>query len=204
MSISATTGYMSNEDIMTWMQEHTDQLYTNMRDDMSGANHRADAESALDAIKAELQNSSGKDASKVTGLINDALKKYGDIPDVLSVLQPMADKFNGEYTTAQTQATNAQTTIDQINQSGNTSWIKQLVVQSMQSKTVVAVNIDSTDATNWATQIDNKVDALGKQDQLDMINIQELNSEVNQAKQTASALMDAADKSAEDTISHIS
>ena len=37
-----------------------------------------------------------------------------------------------------------------------------------------------------------------------MINIQEFNAQLNQAKQTASALMDAADKSANSIISHIS
>jgi F0F1-type ATP synthase membrane subunit b/b' len=37
-----------------------------------------------------------------------------------------------------------------------------------------------------------------------LIQIQELNSQLNQAKQTASALMDAADKSASSIINHIS
>jgi hypothetical protein len=44
---------------------------------------------------------------------------------------------------------------------------------------------------------------LGKQDQLGLINIQELNSEINQAKQIASALLDASSKSADAIISHI-
>jgi hypothetical protein len=205
MSITPTTGYMSNDEIMAWMEQRTDDLYTNMRDAMSGASNRADAEAALDQIKAALQNSSGKDATQVTQMINDAIAKYPDVPEVAKVLQPMADKLNGEFSTAQAQATQAQLELASNQAVGSPrNLFAQATVQSLKDQATVKVNIDSGDSDTWGKQIDSTVQDLGKEDQLDMINIQEFNSEINQAKQTASALMDASDKSSEAVISHIS
>jgi len=203
MSISPTGSYMSNDEIMAWMQQRTDDLYTHMRDSMSGASNRADAENALDKIKAAMQNNSGKDASQVTQMINDALKKYPDVPEVAQVLQPMADKLNGEYKDAQASADAAKARLAALEATPMSSLVRTLLVQTYQSHTTVNINLDKDDVDNWGKQIDDAVQNLGKQDQLDMINIQELNSEINQAKQTASALMDAADKSAQATINHI-
>jgi len=172
---------------------------------MSGASNRADAEAALDQIKAALQNSSGKDATQVTQMINDAIAKYPDVPEVAKVLQPMADKLNGEFSTAQAQATQAQLELASNQAVGSPrNLFAQATVQSLKDQATVKVNIDSGDSDTWGKQIDSTVQDLGKEDQLDMINIQEFNSEINQAKQTASALMDASDKSSEAVISHIS
>jgi hypothetical protein len=197
MSISATTGYMSNEAILAWMEDKTEGLYDHMRDAMQGANTRADAESALDAIKAAIVNDKGKDATHVQQMINDALTKYAGVPEVAQVLQPMADKINGEFTKAKNDAAAAQAVVAAL---GN-NWMTQTF---QQASTPAAVTISSDDSDAWSKQIGDQVDALGKQDQLDMINIQEFNSQLNQAKQTASALMDSADKSATAIINHIS
>jgi len=202
MSINAATGYMSNEAILAWMEDKTEGLYDHMRDAMQGANTRSDAESALDDIKAAIVNDKGKDATHVQQMINDALTKYADVPEVAQVLQPMADKLNGEFTKAKTDAINAQVAQTVLGASGTA--VSSTLIQAFQEvSTPKTVTIGSDDSDAWSKQIDNAVDALGKQDQLDMIDIQEFNSEINQAKQTASGLMDAADKSASAIINHI-
>jgi hypothetical protein len=66
------------------------------------------------------------------------------------------------------------------------------------------IKASSAQIDSWTTEIGNTVDGLGKQDQLGLINIQEFNSQINQTKQIASALMDAADKASNAIISHIS
>jgi len=184
MSI-AVTGYMSNEDIIAWMQEKTTNLYSNMSESMAGADNRADAESALNAIKAALVNDKGKDATEVQQMIDDALTKYGDIPEVAKLLQPMQDELKTNF---------------EANSGGS-------YLDSNGTRQTVPpreTTISSDESDHWSQQIGEAVDALGKQDQLSMINIQEFNSEINQAKQTASALLDAADKSANTIINHIS
>ena len=56
MSINATSpsNYISNEEILTWMQEKTDGIYGNMRTAMDASNERAHAEDALNTVKAKL------------------------------------------------------------------------------------------------------------------------------------------------------
>jgi len=211
MSINATSNYMSNADILAWMETKTEGLYEHMRESMDVANTRADAESALDDVKAQLQNAkgNGNDAAAVTQAINDALVKYKDIPEVTEVLQPMADKLNGEYAKAAKDAAIAQATAAALNATPNPGGLGGLLLDeeirnAQNNSTPRAVKLDSADVDNWTKQIGDKVDALGKQDQLGLIQIQEFNSQLNQAKQTASALMDAADKSSSNIINHIS
>ena len=192
MSINATSNYMSNFEIVAWMQDKTEGLYGQMRTSMQGANERADAESALDDIKAAIANSKDKDAQTVYDLIGGALNKYQDVPEVAQVLQPMLDELNRR---GNQRAQEANTPIVTTGPDGET------VVQL--PPTPAPVTISSNDVDAWTKQIGDKVDALGKQDSLAMINIQEFNSQINQAKQTASALLDAADKSSNTIINHI-
>jgi hypothetical protein len=199
MSINAATGYMSNEAILAWMEDKTEGLYDHMRDAMQGANTRSDAESALDDIKAAIVNDKGKDATHVQQMINDALTKYADVPEVAQVLQPMADKLNGEFAKAKNDAAGTQAALAAMGAQGANVFVQ--AFQKLATPATVTIGSDDSDA--WSKQIGDKVDALGKQDQLDMVNIQEFNSQLNQAKQTASALMDAADKSASAIINHI-
>ena len=183
MTISATSNYMSNDEILAWMETKTDNLYGGMRSDMTDSNTRADAEAALNKIKGDIADQKnrphGGDCAAIHDEVNAALAQYGDIPGVANVLQPIADVLNGCYGTS-----------EDVNVANPPT-------------SVGSVPIFGGDADTWSKSIGDTVDNLGKKDQLSLINIQELNSEINQAKQTASALMDAADKSASAIISHI-
>ena len=193
MSINATSNYMSDASIIAWMQDKTEGLYGQMRTAMEGANERADAESALVDIKAAITNSKD-DATKteaVHGLIEAALAKYGDVPEVAEVLQPLLTELNKRY---EEYARDAATPTVYAGPDGEMTQIW---------SDPAPVTIKSNDVDAWTKQVGDKVDALGKRDQLDMINIQEFNSEINQAKQTASALLDSADKSTNTIINHI-
>jgi hypothetical protein len=194
-SISGTSNYMSNVEILEWMQDKTEGLYGGMRSAMNGANERADAESDLNDIKAAIANSANNGGSADTAheLINAALLKYKDVPEVAQVLQPIATQLNNSYEQA---AIDANKPVQTQDEDGNT-------ILTPGSGKPGPVTIASGDVTNWTKEIGDKVDDLGKQDSLDMINIQEFNSEINQAKQTASALMDSSDKSSAAIINNI-
>jgi hypothetical protein len=210
MSISATSNYMSNSDILGWMEKKTDGLYGQMRDEMDGADTNADAEAALDQIKADIANTKtdGNNSAAIHDEVNDALTKYKDVPGVTDVLQPIADKLNDQYGTSDPvnvmpppMSVPTTLTTTPIGAAYTQTHPNVLLAQSFGPKQFA---IDSGDVDTWTKNIDSTLQSLGSKDQLSLIDIQEVNSELNQAKQTASALMDAADKSATDIIEHIS
>ncbi|HTA92161.1 MAG TPA: hypothetical protein VK745_21425 [Polyangiaceae bacterium] len=210
MSISATSNYMSNTDILAWMETKTDGLYGQLRDEMNGADTSSDAEAALDKIKADLANTKtdGNNSAVIHDEVNDALTRYKDVPGVADVLQPIADKLNDQYGTS-----------DPVNVMPGPMSISGAIVSTSINSAYAQAHpnvslaqeigpkqfaIASDDVDAWTKNIDGTLTNLGSKDQLSLIDIQEVNSELNQAKQTASALMDAADKSATAIIEHIS
>ena len=208
MSISATSNYMSNTDILAWMETKTDGLYGQLRDEMNGADTNSDAEAALDKIKADLANTKtdGNNSAAIHDEVNDALTRYKDVPGIADVLQPIADKLNDQYGTS-----------DPVNVMPAPMTVSSIIALASATLASTEPNvapaqdlgpkqfaIASDDVDAWTKNIDSTLTNLGSKDQLSLIDIQEVNSELNQAKQTASALMDAADKSATAIIEHIS
>jgi hypothetical protein len=203
MSITATN-YLSSSSIDAWMDQKTDSLYGQMRDSMDTSNRRADAENALNDIKAKLlaAKDSGSDADEVRAAINDALAEYKDVPEVREALQPLADTLSTKYQAAIDAAKGWVGT--PIN---NGSGAHGMYNYSQPSHTTpndpAPVKLSKDEVDDMTKTIGDAVDGLGKQDQLGLINIQELNSEINQAKQIASALLDASSKSSDAIINHI-
>jgi hypothetical protein len=224
MSISATGTYMSNDAIVAWMESKTDGEYANMKDAMSGADTQSDAETALNKISSDLANykTNGGDASAIHDEVNLALAEYKDVPGVTDVLQPMADTLNKAFGTSEplngrqipfslatlnqsyTAAPQVGHTVVAYTGTASAPGQQPTLAQAMSASQAPApVKISSDQVDTWTKNIGNTVDDLGRKDQLSMINIQEYNSEINQSKQTASALIDSADKSSNDIISHI-
>ncbi|MEO8902570.1 MAG: hypothetical protein ABI488_11280 [Polyangiaceae bacterium] len=205
MSINATTNYMSSSTIEAWMETKTEQLYGNMGAAMDESNTRADAEQCLNELKAKILDlqKSGGDATALQGQLNDALTQFKDVPELVTVLQPIADDINKRVADASFAAANPP--VFQPSGGGNPSSFARHVSTIPNSPSPPEpVKITKEDSDNWTSHISDTVDGLGKKDQLGLINIQEFNSQINQTKQIASALMDAADKSANAIISHIS
>jgi hypothetical protein len=211
MSINATTNYMSSSTIEAWMETKTEDLYGNMGAAMDESNTRADAEDALNKIKADIVNlqKSGQDAAPLQAEMNDALNKYGDVPEVAQFLQPIADELNQRMGAASLAAANPPQTgyVDpnerRVVLNGGAPEPPTPLPTADAPRPRENVTVSSDDSDRWTKQVDSAVDGLGKKDQLGLINIQEFNSQINQTKQIASALMDASDKSAQAIISHI-
>ncbi len=196
MSISASTNYMTSSSIEAWMETKTEALYGNMRDAMDVSDTRAKAEEALNDIKAKMSNAAkdGTDTADLQKEIKDTLDKYKDNPEVVSVLTPIDVDLSTRAAKAEAAANHA-------------SYVTGTRGQGVYHPATGApepVKLSVDEADRWGKQLGDVVDGLGKQDQLGMINIQEFNSQINQTKQIASALMDAADKANNAIISHIS
>jgi hypothetical protein len=195
MSINATSNYMSNADIMAWMETKTDDLYGNLRESMATADARADAESTLNGIKSQLSDlkSNGKDITEVREAIDGAIKQYGtEFPEAGKALAELGANLDAKSA----EAIRAAWVPGGTDTDGNPQPGYQGPTQP--------VKLSSDEIDRFSKPLGDAVDVLGKKDQLSMINIQEINALLNQAKQTASALMDAADKSANVIINHIS
>jgi hypothetical protein len=193
MSISATSDYMSSFTIESWMEQKTDGLYGDMGQSMDVSNRRADAEEELNKIKDMTAAAKGKDGNALLAEVNSALSQYSDIPEVVTALQPMADGL-----TAQSQTANEKNMTPGVAVSGT-------AVSSGSGSTTTGApfNVASADSDNWIAGIGHSVDALGKQDALGLIDIQEFSSEINQSKQIASALLDSTNKTSDSIINHI-
>lgn len=193
MSVNPTTNFMSNEYILSWMEAKTEGIYGKMRTAMDSSDDRANAEAALNTLKGKIADAAANqtDAALLRPDIEDVISKYGtEFPDLKSTLQPVLDELNKRYEQNDYEAKNPKVFFD---------------VRIYDPSGVGApVSISKDESDRWGKSFDSQVEAFSKVDQLSMINIQEYNAQLNQAKQTASALMDAADKSANAIINHIS
>ena len=213
MSVHGTgnTSFMSNAYILGWMETKTEGIYGHMREAMDTSNTRGEAEEALNGIKAQLLDAKAKDGNmaEVFPAIAQALEKYGDVPEVAKALQGMNDELTAQYQAAAYTAAGSPTQLQNSNQptnrnsGGPRSYAPSAPTTPAVHKDPEPVKIGDEQLDAWTKFIDTGVDAMGKQDQLGLINIQEFNAQLNQAKQTASALMDAADKAASSIINHI-
>jgi hypothetical protein len=232
MSISNISGgtYMSDADVVAWLEAKTEPMYANLKAAMTGADTNGDAEAALNKIKEDIANSKDGTTNPATihDEVNAALTKYKDVPGVTDLLQPIADELNKQARTSQPltgpgaapppgmvkpDAVTVAASIAQYQAAAHARLWGATFSAPGQPVTLITnapppppvkLSISSDQVTAWTQSIGNTVDDLGRQDQLAMINIQEFNSQINQTKQTASALMDATDKSNTDIISHIS
>ena len=199
---SSPSNFISNQEMLVWMQEKTDGIYGHMRGEMDTSNQRAHAEDALNDIKAKLlelkTNGGNTDDLRLT--INATLEQYPDIPEVAKVLQPFATELNGRHELLL--ENQLKVAAYQAQKTANLSTSRSNAPPPHYDTSPVKLSSDQIE--NWTKDITAKVENLSKQDQLGLINLQEFNAQLNQAKQTASALMDAADKSANAIINHIS
>jgi len=192
------SNFISNGEILVWMQGKTDGIYGHMRDAMDTSNSRAHAEDALNDIKNQLlqMKNNGKDATEVNAAIHDVIAKYGEeFPEISECLQGFADDLDKRFAAEAANKTKLEWVKDNSRAGGHYAKV---------GRDPEPVKLDEKQIDDWTKAIGDKVDALAKQDQLGLISLQELNAQLNQAKQTASALMDAADKAANSIISHIS
>lgn len=194
MSVNPTTNFMSNEYILSWMEQKTEGIYGKMRTAMDSSDTRAHAEEALNRIKGKIAEAEAKhtDGALLRADIAEVIREYGaDFPELQKTLKPMLQDLDERYAASVKAAQQDRSPWQTLN-----NW--STVVASLSP-----ITISKEDSDRWGKAIDSQVEAFGKADQLGMINIQELNAQLNQAKQTASALMDSADKSANAIISHI-
>jgi hypothetical protein len=185
MSIAPTTNYMSHDFIDAWMESRTEQTYGDMRDAMDASGHRTDAEKALNDIKSDLaniKNNGGNTTTAFEDKVNEAISEYSDVPGFADSLRDLSQTL-GDAHVSSTNGTDDSTTV--ISGGGD------------------GIQLDGSKIDGWSTSISDCVDYLGKQDQLGTINLNQLNSQINQTENIASAIKDSRSKTAESIINRI-
>src|ERR1041384_2094631 len=103
MSVNPTTNFMSNEYILTWMEQKTEGIYGKMRTAMDTSDGRAHAEEALNQIKSKIADAQANhtDGALLRADIDEVIKKYGaEFPEVQTTLQPVLDELDKRYAAA--------------------------------------------------------------------------------------------------------
>jgi hypothetical protein len=181
------SNYMSNGTILEWMEMKTERLYGQMRDAMDTSNNRVDAEDALNTVKAKLEElkASGADAGPLRAEIDEIIAKYGnEFPELREALQPISNELGKRMKDNElTRANPANAPQPGMRTMGSdvpgkpppsTEEEKEEKVEKHAGDVSITsedphVKITGEDAERWSKQISDKVDTLGKQDQLGMV-----------------------------------
>jgi len=201
MSISATgSSYISHDTIDAWMEMKLNDAYTDMRAGMDTSGHRTEAEKALNGIKNQLlqMKTDGKDASEVTAAMHQAIEQFGDeFPDVKKTLEGFVATLDQRAADA-TKAAESPTYETTYDADGNPVYI-----EFPPTHCPAPVHLEDKEIETWTGSIGDAVDGLGKDDQLGLLNLNQLNSHINQTEQIASALVDSRNKSMDSIINRI-
>ena len=182
MSITATTSFVSHDAIDAWMQAKVGDAYNEMGQGMDVSGHRGDAEKALNDIKAKLaaaKTNGGETDGHLYEDIQNVIDAYGDVSGVTKALGAMTPTVSDENVSSLT--------------SGDGDAHHDLPPIKLSDKQI----------DDWTKQLGDVVDGLGKDDQLGMIHLNQLNSHINQTEQIASAITDSRNKTLDAIINRI-
>jgi hypothetical protein len=203
---SAQSGYMTSGEIMAWLATVGGDTYDQMRQQMVGTEQRRELQKDLTSLKSLVEEAQvTKDPDKVEAAMKEIIAKYEGTPLEARVNEALGTRltaFEGineakADTEADPQAALRQGLLGQATfpaiAGGPTPEFRILL-----EKEELIEQLDS-----WSTEIQGLVDDLGKEDQLALIKIQELNSQITQNTQLASNILAAQDQAASTAIMNI-
>jgi hypothetical protein len=202
---AAQGGYMSSGEVLGWIATVGQHTYAEMRQQMVATELRRDLQQDLTSFKAQMENAKQtKDTSALVQAANDLVAKYaktqfaGHVDSVLAIASPEMKALMA-----------AQANPDQAKDAATNPPLGIVTGGYGVGSSMARVDVDAlagavlNQLDGWVTDIQGKVDALGTQDQLALIKIQELNSRVTQATQLGSQLLAARDQAASTAIMNL-
>lgn len=222
-SINGGGNYVSDGDITAWLALQQDRVYGDLRDSMDLGQRRADFVDALNDIKTELHNvnkTDQRDFSGVDAKLQELLKTYGNDPEFAELCQglnqladPIHQRVNAFEQNARQREAYTNAVKDFVDSGGNMNG------PSVQNKVIKGVlqtlnkpidpgqlpNIayDDDQLKIWDDLIGGKLDVLNKNDQLNMIHIQQLKALADQGTQLGSQFIGSGDKATSAIINNI-
>ena len=174
-TVARETNYISDENLMLWLAEKQSGLYAdlNERMDLSGKRSKILEDLAHIRERIEAGDISPADAHAEISALVGSYQGTPFEDDLETLFRPMLDRLEAALT------------------SGN----------RFEYITDIPHGVDATKALGEA--IKSKVDALARDDQLELIRIQSLSSDINQASQLASNLMASSNQASNAIVGNI-
>jgi hypothetical protein len=223
--MSAVSGgggnYISDGQIMQWLANQQDRIYSDLRESMDLSEQRADLTNDLNTIKSHLQeaNDSG-DFSKVNDELQAFVDKYGADPrfkDLCEGIDGIATRISNDYEghknfpEAHAKFAEAKRAYDQ-QQAELDGDLVAIIAASARGALLGAPtepidpgapHYSENQLKSWDELISSKTDSASKNDQLTMIHIQELKATLDQGSQLASTFISSGDKTSSAIINNI-
>lgn len=213
--------YISDGQIMQWLANQQDRIYSDLRDSMDLSEQRADLTNDLNTIKSHLQeaNESG-DFSQVNDELQAFVGNYAADPrfaELCDGIDDIAAKIKGDYEGHM----NFSEAFAQYKVDAKAAAEQQIhfllhpdaLQEAVASGTVLTMpdrpvdpgvpHYTENQMKSWDELISGKTDHASKNDQLTMIHIQELKATLDQGSQLASTFISSGDKTSSAIINNI-
>ena len=196
----AGQGYISSGELLAWLAMVGGNTYDDMREQMMATEQRAALQEDLGHIKAVIEETqSTKDLAKLQGEIAAVMEKYEgtEFEERVNALFGERLKAFQAIDAAATDLGTAAQELGQVSSSDPEDPNQQAAMSKHDQARKAYDNARSSiegQLDSWKTDVESKLDKLGKDDQLALIRIQELNARINQATQTASNLLASQDQ----------
>jgi hypothetical protein len=204
---SAQSGYITSGELMAWLAVVGGNTYDDMRRQMVGTEQRRELQKDLTSLKSIIEEAqSTGDPDKLELAMKELVAKYEGTPFEARVTKALGTRLAAfepiNQAKADKQAEAAEPFHGPLSLSGHSTFaplagIDPDVVIDFEKQKLIE-QLDS-----WVTEIQGEVDDLGKEDQLALIKIQELNSQITQATQLASNILAAQDQAASTAIMNL-
>jgi len=188
ISPTAPSGYMSDGEILAWLEEKSEEQYGNVRALMTNSNQRGELMKDLTQLKADMDQ--GKPSDEIVQEMQDIESKYADSPfkdELHDLLGPMEtaltppglsdaesaerDALTAEMLDPDTDPDTAGADIDRVN-----------ALNAKEQPPSIASYSEA-----FGTKLQSEVDQLNRLDQVGLVEIQ---SEIGDARQTAQLASD--------------
>ena len=199
MTDIGSTGYMTDSQIMAWLEQKATDQYSNLGDQMTASEDRSKEIKALTDVRAAVDGGKPDDAFKQL----DALRAAATDPKDQAFFLKEQIELLGWVQHGQTKAGALLATIDASSLSGEE---KQALTDQINTEKGVMAKKDTNASTQENTdkhnqqqkqvsgELDSRSQDLGRIDQLALINIQQLVSDARQTDQLASNILASRDQ----------
>jgi hypothetical protein len=202
---ASASGYLTDGEIIAWLQGKSDDQYGALRDMMNTSNDRANMISGLTQLKSDIDSGAAPD--KILKEMQDLQDTYGATPygpELKLMLGDMSTRLEAATTGADTQAQ-----IDAINQQLADPNLDDASRAGLEgSLSELQVQLQGEQGTDpykdeFSSKLQAEVDKLGRVDQLDLIKIQELMADGRQTQQLGSNIIASRDQASNAIVGNI-
>jgi hypothetical protein len=209
-SVSGGGNYMSDGAIMEWLATQQDRLYGDLRDSMRTSEARAAFADELTEIKAGLHRANQThDFKQVDEQMQQFLETYGSDPAFAETCEGLKEMFGRIHDDTEGRL-GKERAAELLKPDGGGD--EPVAVGEANAKRYqgyqFALSLSSQGYTDgelqdWDKLIDGKLDVAGKNDQMNMIHIQQLKATIDQGSQFGSQYIASGDKTSSSIINNI-